>query len=77
MGSSMTTATSYERGTVIIDAWDAAKKELIWRGSIQAIFKENPDKAMNQFNKGLNKLGNRWEKMRRNEEVVTYDDLDD
>ena len=63
MTSTTTTATSYERGTLIIDIWDARKKEAIWRGSAEAVIKQNPQKAAKQIDKLVDKIVNNWQKM--------------
>jgi len=63
MGSTTTRATSYERGTLIIDIWDAKKKQAIWRGSAQAVVKQNPQKAAKQIDNAIAKIVKRWQKM--------------
>ena len=60
--SSTTTAHTYERGTLVIDIWDAKKKEAIWRGTAQAVVKENPQKAVKQLEKAINKIVKTWQK---------------
>jgi hypothetical protein len=67
MGSSTTTSTTYERGTLIIDIWDARKKEAVWRGSAQAVVKDNPQKQAKQIDKALQKISKKFEKMRAKE----------
>jgi hypothetical protein len=42
---STTTHSTNTRGTLIVNIWDAAKKELIWRGAAEAVVKEEPEKA--------------------------------
>lgn len=63
MGSSTTTATTYERGTLIIDIWDAEKKQAIWRGSAEAVIKQNPQKMSKQIDKMIEKMSKRFQKM--------------
>lgn len=64
MSSSTTTSHTYERGSLIIDIWDAKKKEAVWRGTAQAVVKQNPERAAKQIEKAINKIVKRWQKMR-------------
>ena len=50
---------------------------MVWRGSIQAIIKEKPEKQAAQVEKGLDKLVKKWDKMKKGGEVTTYEDLAD
>lgn len=63
MGSSTTTMTKYSRGTLIIDIWDAKTKKAVWRGTAEAVVKENPQKAAKQIDKIINKIVKKWQKM--------------
>ncbi len=63
MGSSTTTVTKYKRGTLIIDIWDANTKKMVWRGTAEAVVKENPQKAARQTDRVVAKIVKRWEKM--------------
>jgi hypothetical protein len=62
MGSSTTTATTYTKGTLIIDIWDAESKELIWRGISTATVPSNPEKGAKLIDKTIAKLSKRWQK---------------
>ena len=66
-GPSMATATTTERtyteGTLIIDAYDAAEKKMIWRGTGTVTVKDNPQKRIKQVEKIFNKLGKKWDKI--------------
>jgi uncharacterized protein DUF4136 len=64
MGSSTTTSSTYERGSLIIDIYDAKKKEAVWRGTAQAVVKQNPQKAANQIDKAVNKIVKKYQQMR-------------
>ena len=64
MGSSTTTSHTYDRGTLIIDIWDAKKKEAIWRGTAEAVVKNNPQRVAKQIDKALIKIVKRFDKMR-------------
>jgi hypothetical protein len=66
-GPSMTSSTTreyeYTEGTLIIDAYDAAEKKMIWRGTGTVTVKDNPEKRVKQVEKIFNKLGKRWDKI--------------
>jgi hypothetical protein len=62
-GSTTTTSHSYERGSLIIDVWDAKKKEVVWRGTAQAVVKQNPQAAAKQIDKAIAKIVKTWDKM--------------
>jgi hypothetical protein len=64
MGTSTTTAQTYERGSLIIDIWDAKKKEIVWRGTAEATVPSNPEKGARQIEKALKKMIKKYDKMR-------------
>jgi hypothetical protein len=63
MGSSMTTEQKYTEGTLVIDAYDAKDKKMIWRGTGTVTVKSKPEKQIKQVDNILNKLGNKWDKI--------------
>jgi hypothetical protein len=63
MGSSTTTQYNYTDGTLIIDAFDASEKKMIWRGSGTVTVKSKPDKQIKQVDNILKKIGKRWDKI--------------
>jgi hypothetical protein len=63
MSTSTTTEYSYTEGTLIIDAYDAAEKKMIWRGSGTVTVKDKPEKQVKQVQNILKKLGKRWDKI--------------
>lgn len=65
MGSSTTQVVNYSVGTLIIDAWDAETKNLVWRGSITATVTDNPQKDEKKINKGLDKLVKEWQRKKK------------
>jgi len=65
ISSSTTTATTYQRGTLIIDVWYAKTKTLIWRGTASAIVPEKPEKAASLIDRSLQKMVTKWAKMRK------------
>jgi hypothetical protein len=60
MGSSMSTATTstINIGSVVVDMYDAAKKELVWRGTATKTVDSNskPEKRRKNMAKGAEKL---------------------
>jgi hypothetical protein len=63
MSTATTTEYTYEIGTLIIDAYDADEKKMIWRGTGTVTVKEKPEKQIKQVEKILKKIGSRWEKI--------------
>ena len=66
-GSTTTTVTTYTRGTLIVDVWDAHTKKLVWRGSATDIVPENPEKAYKKIDKALSKIVAKWQKAKDEE----------
>ncbi|HXV76226.1 MAG TPA: DUF4136 domain-containing protein [Candidatus Polarisedimenticolaceae bacterium] len=64
-GASTTTATTYQRGTLVLDAWDAKTEKLIWRGTASAIIPENPEKVTKVIDDALDKMVRKWDKIRK------------
>ena len=63
MGTSTTTAHNYTDGTLIIDAYDAKEKKMIWRGTGTVTVKAKPDKQIKQVENILTKIGKKWDKI--------------
>ena len=63
MGSSTTTAHNYTDGTLIIDAYDAKEKKMIWRGTGTVTVKAKPEKQIKQVDNILKKIGKKWDKI--------------
>lgn len=62
-GSSTTTVSTYQVGTLVIDIWDAETQELIWRGMAANItVTPNPAKMEKRIDKALQKMVRKWEK---------------
>jgi hypothetical protein len=55
-GGASTTVSTYEKGTLVIDIWDAKTKEIVWRGSAIATIPEDPKKGEKLINKALEKM---------------------
>ena len=63
MGSSTTTAHTYERGTLIVDIWDAKTNNAVFRGTAEAVAKGNPEKAAKQIDRAIQKIAKRFQSM--------------
>jgi len=64
-GPSTSEVRTYEKGTLIIDAWDGDSKELIWRGTATSTTTDNPDKARKKIDKAIQKIVKKWSKEHR------------
>jgi hypothetical protein len=64
MGGSTTTAHTYERGTLVIDIWDAEKEQIVWRGSASAVVPENPQKGAKLIDKTLKKMIKKYDSLK-------------
>ncbi len=62
MGSTTTTVSTYTKGTLVIDIWDAETKKLIWRGSATATIPAKPEKQARLVDKAVEKLVKQWDK---------------
>ena len=63
MGTTTIREYSYEKGTLVIDAYDSQEKKLVWRGSGTVTVKDKPEKQVKQVENILKKLGNKWDKI--------------
>ena len=62
--STTTRVNEYQVGTLVVDIWDAASKELVWRGVVSDTVPDNVEKAEKLIDKALAKLVDQWRKMR-------------
>ncbi len=60
MGTSTSRVVTYDKGTLVIDIWDAEKKEMVWRGTTTDTISDNPTKMEKRLNKMLDKLIKVW-----------------
>jgi hypothetical protein len=65
MGSSTTMEHTYTEGTLLVDAWSAETEKLVWRGSSAQVLKAKPGKQEKQIQKALNKMADKWEKIKK------------
>jgi hypothetical protein len=67
-GMSTTTVSTYIRGTLIVDVWDAKTKELVWRGMAANItVSDNPNKMATRIDKALKKMIDKWQQIKARE----------
>ena len=55
-GSSTTTVSSYEVGTLVVDIFDAKTKEAVWRGTSSKTLSGNPQKNAENLNKAVERM---------------------
>ena len=60
MGTSTSRVVTYDKGTLVIDIWDAEKKEMVWRGSTTDTISDDPRKMEKRLKKMLDKLIKVW-----------------
>lgn len=60
--------TTFDKGTLIVDIWDARKKEALFRGTVTKIDIDDPMKAVKQIDKGIDKIVESYRKMRAKEQ---------
>jgi len=56
MGTSTTREITYEKGTLVVDMYDAKKKQLVWRGTGTDTVDENPQKVAQLITKIVDKI---------------------
>ena len=61
--STTTRVVEYERGTLVVDIWDAATKELVWRGQVSDTLPDNPQKAEKLVVKAIGKMADQGRKL--------------
>jgi hypothetical protein len=57
-----TMVSTYEEGSLIIDAFSAKTKKAIWRGAAHGVIPEKVDKADQEVAKWINKMFEKWAK---------------
>ena len=64
--SSTTRVVEYTKGTLVVDIWDAASKELVWRGMMTDTLPDNVQKAEKLVVRAIGKMADQgrklWEK---------------
>jgi hypothetical protein len=63
--STTTRVVEVERGTLVVDIWDASSKELIWRGTASEInVSDNPDKTRRNAEKAVQAMAKQAKRLR-------------
>ena len=58
-----------ERGTLVVDVWDARLDQLVWRGSVSNItISDNPMKTQRNAEKAIEAMAKQYRKLRAREE---------
>lgn len=52
---------TFRQGTLVVDAWDAERRQLVWRGIATAALSKDPDKNDKKIEKALRKIMKKWE----------------
>jgi Domain of unknown function (DUF4136) len=65
--STTTRVVEYLKGTLVVDIWDAATKELVWRGQVTDSLPDNPQKAEKTVVKAIEKLAAQGRKLWKKE----------
>jgi hypothetical protein len=64
-GTSSATVRSYDKGTLVVDIWDAASKKLVWRGTaVDITVSDNPERMKKRVDKALKKIVDKWRKLK-------------
>ena len=67
MGTSTTTASTYTMGTLVLDAYEPGEKKMVWRGTGTVTLKQKPEKIAKQIDNILAKMGQKWDKILKNQ----------
>jgi hypothetical protein len=51
---------TYDRSMLVIDIWDARKKQAVFRGTASKVFSEKPEKLANEIEKAIEKIGKKF-----------------
>ena len=63
VGNRTSSSFTFKEGTLIIDVWDAERKQLVWRGMATASLAKNPDKNDKKIERSIKKMTKNWEGM--------------
>lgn len=63
VGNRTSNSFTFKEGTLIIDVWDAERKQLVWRGMATASLAKDPDKNDKKIERALKKMTKNWEEM--------------
>jgi hypothetical protein len=60
VGNRTSNSFTFKEGTLIIDVWDAERKQLVWRGMATATVAKDPDKNDKKIERALKKMTKNW-----------------
>jgi hypothetical protein len=64
-GSTTSTVRTYDKGTLVVDIWDAASDKLVWRGTaVNITVTDDPTKMGKRIDKALKKMVDKWHKIK-------------
>ena len=72
VGMTATTPLEHKAGTLVIDIWDASTMKIVWRGTMEAVIPENPQKSAKKLDKGIKKMVDKWRKMYAGEQAEDH-----
>jgi hypothetical protein len=68
ISTATTTVSTYTVGTLVIDAYRASDKKLVWRGTgTETNVSSDPQKRTKQAEKIIDKLADRWDRILKNQ----------
>jgi hypothetical protein len=63
-GAASAMTNYYNKGTLVIDIWDAKERQAIFRGTASRVFSEDPNKVLKQIDTSIQKIADKFRKMR-------------
>ena len=54
--SEVPTIRRFDRGTIVVDLWDAAASQLVWRGRVEKSLSRNPDTNLARIDEGVERM---------------------
>lgn len=64
ISTTSTRVTTYTRGTLVVDIWDANTDQLVWRGVVEGLVPETPQRAEREIEKAIDAMAKEWQSMR-------------
>jgi hypothetical protein len=75
--STTTRAVEIQNGTLVVDIWDAARMELIWRGTVTDVMPSDQEKAEKLVVKAIGKLVDEGRELWEEEQERRADEAED
>ena len=64
-GSYTTSVSTYTKGTLVIDIWDAKREQMVWRGIATDVLPSSPSKRQKLLDKVLNEMSKKYHKQQK------------